>query len=567
MTGFDRSLETMRERSSTDLPDHENMNFPTPIRDVSRMGQPSCTTTFGIEFEFVLAFHEDMLASVMSEYNIDATVVKDLTEYQHRNLLGRYARHPIANAAYDERLRYPSWALHVPESDVICSRELHRDMFVSSISGDRQWLRRYVMEPLLVTKRCLESAGLSCNAVGWIEPDPHHLDDNEKAKVPFSGQGRDVMMRSSDVDYSQWTIANDHTLIGALRSQLSDHLAKRGVPVAHMTHWDSAGIELLCPVFRLDEKAEAFRQIQRYMNALDGKPTCMMESVWASTHVHVGFDFERPEDIPMSLLQHLAYILVVHEDLLSKCHPKSRSGVERPKGLPLEVDRAILDDEDFDPEEEAFTETTPPPTEEELDMENEGIVLAIEAEYTGGDNVESNARYLRTKLRSHSHQSLLDATRDAIFMENGNIFDLVKLLRRPKDPLVPDGHRHRGYIYNFANLWALAKNDTPWKPIKPTVEFRQHACTTDVVVIKHWVTLIEAIVRMAESKATSTMQANGTFAEREASKYPSSWPYDNVPELCVTFLGLDEEEGSYWQRSFELYKDDRTLDDAMADSI
>ncbi|KIV77517.1 hypothetical protein PV11_09307 [Exophiala sideris] len=542
------------------------MDVSTLTSDVLHMGQPSCTTTFGIEFEFVLAFHGDMLASVMSEYNIDATIVKDLTDYQHRNILGRYARHPIANAAYDERLRYPSWALHVPESDVVCRRELHRDMFVSSVSGGRQWLRRYVMEPLLVAKRCLESAQLSCNAIGWMEPDPHHLDDSETADVSYPGKGRDVMMRSSNTDYSQWTITNDHTLIGALRSQLSDHMIKRGVLLDQVQHWDSAGIELLSPVFRLDEKAEAFRQIQRYMNALDGKQTCMMESVWASTHVHVGFDFEAPEDMPVSLLQHLAYILVMHEDLLSKCHPKSRSGVERPKTILPEHDPDIYD-EDFDPEEEAFTETTPPPTEEELDMENEGIVLAIEAEYTGGDNVESNARYLRTKLQSHSHQSLLDATRDAIFMENGNIFDLVKLLQKPKDPLVPNGHRHRGYIYNFANLWALAKNDTPWKPIKPTVEFRQHACTTDVVVIKHWVTLIEAIVRMAESKATSTMQANGTFAEREASKYPSSWPYDNVRELCVTFLGLDEEEGWYWQSRFELYSDDRPLDDAVAEPI
>ncbi|KAI1619430.1 hypothetical protein EDD37DRAFT_217138 [Exophiala viscosa] len=543
MTGFDRTSEPVRQLSSNVLPDHESIKQSNLARGGSRIGRPSCTTTFGIEFEFVLAFQEDLLISVMPEHNIDATIVKDLTDYQHRNLLGRYARHPIDNPAWDGRLRYPSWALHVPESDVVCEAALHRDMFVSSISRGKQWLRRYVMEPLLVARRCLESAGLNCNAIGWIEPGFHPLDDCKEALI--SSASGSIILRSSNVDYTAWTITNDHTLVGALRSQLSDRLILRGVSVDQVPHWDSAGIEVLSPVFRLEEKENAFRQIQRYMVAFEGKQTCMMESVWASTHVHIGFDFGRPADMPMSLLQHLAYILVMHEDLLAKCHPRSRSGIGRPR----QVDPVTLDDEDSAPEEDAFTVTTPPPTDEQLDMENERIVLAIEAEYTGGDNIESNARYLRNQLQSQSPRSLSDATRNAIFRANGDIFDLVKLLQRPKDPLIPDGHRHRGYIYNFANLWALAKNETPWKPIKPTVEFRQHACTTDILVIKHWVTLLEAIVRMAESKATSTMRGNGTFAEREAGKYPSSWPYNSMREFCVTFLGLSVEEGMYWQSS------------------
>jgi hypothetical protein len=126
-------------------------------------------------------------------------------------------------------------------------------------------------------------------------------------------------------------------------------------------------------------------------------------------------------------------------------------------------------------------------------------------------------------------------------------------------------------MYNFANLWALAKGETPWKPIKPTIEFRQHACTLDVEVVRHWVTLLEAIVKVAAKKAAQSTQHNNltaldptrSFAEREASKYPvlssSSlpWPCETMNDFCVRFLGLDDEEGYYWQARYEQFKDDR----------
>lgn len=530
---------------------------------------PVRATTFGIEFEFILAFKHDLLKSILDGYNIEADIIKQFTDNEHKHLLGEFAMHYEGNSSHNCRLRYPSWALHVPEGDVVCQNGLHHGNFVTKVSQGKQWIRRYVMEPLLMVKECLQKAQLPCNVIGWVEPDPSNLNNPQKAEIPFPGKGEHAMMRKSIVDYTYWTVTNDHTLIGALRSQLQEHLEKQGVPNDEVVSWDSCGVELVSPVFDLETKTEAFQQVGRYLGSLIGKDMSLLESIWASTHVHIGFDFEAPDDMPMLLLQHLAYILVLHEDLLSNCHPKSRSAIEIPNASPSEPVLEDFDDEEFDPD--APFEPPPSPSEEEKEQENEAKVLAFEDEYTGVGNVDSNARYLRKQLASQSPRHQLHEIRDKIFQEKGTIFDLVELLQRPKNPSDIHGDRHRGYMYNFANLWALAKGQTPWKPIKPTIEFRQHACTQDVEAIQHWVNLLEALVRAAETKAAQTTQFNGSsplettrpFAEREASKYPSSsstslpWPHETMNSFCVRFLGLDLDEADYWQARFDRCKDDR----------
>jgi hypothetical protein len=448
-------------------------------------------------------------------------------------------------------------------------------MFISCMSNGKQWLRRYVMEPLLIARECFDHAKLDTNVVGWVEPDPQRRNDPGSARIPYPDQEDGIVLRKSAVDYTKWTLTNDHTLVGALRTQLAEHLLERQTSEEEVTDWDSAGIELISPTFELEKKDEAISQVGMYLDALDGERCTILESVWTSTHVHFGFNFVKPTDMPILLLQHLAYILVLHEDLLSQCHPRSRCGAQVKKADTQEPEVDMMDDgeidfdEDFDPDA-PWPESPPPPTEEELGMENEAVVLGFEAEFTGVGNVDSNAQYLRSRLPSHDQQSQEIAIREWIFQEDGDIFDLVELLQRPKDPSDPQGHRHRGYMYNFANLWALARNDTPWKPIKPTVEFRQHAGTRDAETVGHWVTLVEAIVKTAERKAnqqtpsssSGSLGTSTTFAKREASKYPSAtttalpWPCESMRDFCV-FLGLDEMEGEYWQGRFERYKDDR----------
>ncbi|KIW50697.1 hypothetical protein PV05_09485 [Exophiala xenobiotica] len=556
--------EAAEEPLSSDVPSTKKSKQKASKPGGDETGGLVRATHFGIELELVLVFREDQLKAVLSDHNIDADIVKRFTSNDHANLLAIDPMQP----AYDVRHRYPSFALHVTADDIICNRSLHLGMFVNKVSGDRRWLRRYVMEPLLVARKCLSAAKLDSNVIGWISLDPQYPRDPTKAEIQFPKEGEDTMIRKGLVDYTEWTLTNDHTLVGALRGQMLDSLSSKGLQVDQISNWDSTGVELISPIFELEHKDDAFAQIQQYLAALNGKDVLVMESVWASTHVHVGFNFDKPEDMPILLLQHLAYILVLHEDLLSKCHPRSRCGAKPPSPQAdvgdLSNEQSDFDDfDDFDPDA-PLPPRSPSPTEEELEKENEKKVLDREAQYTGFGNVESNAEYLRTQvLHNITARNQPRVIRDSIFKEGGSIFDLVKLLQKP-DPK-DENHRYRGYMYNFANLWTLAKNETPWKPIKPTLEFRQHACTTDVNVIRHWVTLLEAIARTAERKAASTKQHSGilldatrTYAEREASKYPSaSWPFESMSEFSVRLLDLDADEGLYWQDRYERYKDDR----------
>ncbi|KAL6250702.1 hypothetical protein RBB50_003005 [Rhinocladiella similis] len=550
------------DASLLDQPKNSTAQTTSVASEDENQNAPICATTFGIELEFCLAFREELLRTILQEYNIEADIMKTFTTLQHDDLLGKLATNPLPNPALENRLRYSSWALHVPQDDLGCQKNLHREMYANLINKDKQYLRRYVMEPLLVAQKCLNTACLDSNVVGWVEPDKDYPTDPSKAELRFPGTGQNILVRRAVADYSKWTLTNDYTLVGALRSQLADNLRTRHIPTQQISTWDSTGVELITPIFELKNKRRAFQQIEEYLGALNTPDTFVMDSVWASTHVHVGFNFDKPEDMPILSLQHLAYMLVLHEDLLSKCHPRSRCGAELPKSVTEEPSWEEID-EDF----ELDAPLPPEPTEDELEREHEDAVLAWEAQYTGADNVDSNYWYLHGKLLAqaptHEHPGII---RDCIFKEQGHILDLIGNLQKP-DPKKP-GNVHRGYMYNFANLLAVEKNATSWKSIKPTVEFRQHACTTDIGVIQHWVILLEAIVRKAEAFASTTTHrttestnTTHTYAEREASKYSSactsSWPYTDMKSFCADFLNLQDEEGRYWQTRYEQYKDDR----------
>lgn len=424
-------------------------------------------------------------------------------------------------------------------------------MFFNKSGNERKWLRRYLMEPLLIAKDKLDGNGLDSNIAGWIYPfdeisfpQPDNIDQS-------------IMLHKEKPDYTKWTLTNDHTIIGALPSQLRTHLQGRKVPDNDIANWDSYGIEMISPVYELKKKKEAMEEIRTYLKALNTVDSSTFGSTWTSIHVHIGFNFEKFDDMPTLVLQHLAYILVLHEDLLSKCHPRARSGIPLPKKAEPEESEYIDDEEDFDPN--APWELPPQPTEEELEQENENAVRAFEGEYTGvypgAENVNSNARYLRKQLASRPAHSQDQALNDAIFKKDGTIYDLVDVFQHKDNK----GRTYRGYMYNFANLVNLASNEASWKSIKPTVEFRQHACALDISTLKHWVSLLEAIVRKAEKMAKES--TGGAYAEIEAGKYPvatgAPWPHQDMKSFCTTFLGLSNEDGDYWQARFEKHKDDR----------
>ncbi|KIW94530.1 uncharacterized protein Z519_04506 [Cladophialophora bantiana CBS 173.52] len=91
---------------------------------VGNAGTSICATHFGIELESVLAFKKDPLESTISEYNLDTNIIKTPADYEHRSLLE--LDEITTNPSYDCRWRSPSWALHVPETDIVCQSKLHK---------------------------------------------------------------------------------------------------------------------------------------------------------------------------------------------------------------------------------------------------------------------------------------------------------------------------------------------------------------------------------------------------------------------------------------------------------
>lgn len=546
-----------KRRATSSSPSKSTGSKKTKALDVTNSDadqrRPISATTFGIEFELILAFHEDILQMILSDYNIEAEILKTFDADQHGQLLGEYGNLFPSNHSHNFGRQYPSWGLHVPDTDAIFETNHYHQKYPTSLL-ENGVLRRYVMEPLLIAKHYLDNQNLPCNTVGWAQS------DGETPVEDYPNQPDNILIRNSALDYTKWTLTNDDTLIGALKSQITSHLSTKDIEQDTCSSWDSHGIELISPIFTLAKKDEALGQIANYLRALDSAHSTILPSVWASTHVHIGFDYKNPSDISTPLFQHLAYILLLHENLITKCFPRSRSGI-------------MID------EPKTSSELAMPSDPEEATAKDEQHVLSMEAKYTGIDNVESNLEYFRdqTGLDPSTTTQQGRTMEDHIFQEHASIFSLIRLLQK-SDPHRNqageyDAPRFRGYIYNFANLWAFAEGVTTHKPTKPTVEFRQHDCTTEPGVVKHWIIFLEALVRVAEEKSLQTTKFNSKteldttkpYSVQQRDKYPTrersshSWAYDNMYQFCSRFLGLDKEEATYWQGRFDLHKDDRPV--------
>ncbi|KAK5064432.1 hypothetical protein LTR84_000265 [Exophiala bonariae] len=552
------SNHTQKRRATSSSPPQSMESKKTTTLDVTSLNadqkRPICATTFGIEFELILAFHEDMLKTTLSDYNIEAKIRKTFEYEKHAELLGQYGNLFLSNHSHNFDRQYPSWALQVPKTDAILETNHYHLKYPTSLQKS-DVLRRYVMEPLLIAKRGLDINALPCNAVGWAQS------NGQTSVEVYPNQLENILIRNTSLDYTKWTLTNDDTLIGALKSQITSYLSKKNINKDSWSSWDSHGIELISPIFTLTKKDEALEQIGKYLKALDSTQLTILPSVWASTHVHIGFDYSSASHISTPLFQHLAYILLLHEDLISKCFPKSRSGI-------------------IAKEPKTPTEPITPFDSEDATANDEQRVLSMEAKYTGIDNVESNLEHFcdQTGVDLNSTEQQDNTMEDHIFQEQCSIFSLIRLLQKC-DPHKSqefgewDAPRFRGYIYNFANLWAFAEGGTNDKPAKPTVEFRQHDCTTEPGVIKHWIIFLEALIRVAEEKSLETtkfysktqLDMTKPYSAQQRDKYPTregssySWAYDNMYQFCARFLGLDKEEATYWQGRFDLHKDDRPM--------
>jgi len=106
---------------------------------------------------------------------------------------------------------------------------------------------------------------------------------------------------------------------------------------------------LISPVF--DTPSDPFPQIKTVLSTLPGNSKSLhgCGSTWfAGHHVHVGLPREKwPPSLRLATLQHLAYILLLYEPIISNLHPLHRrpyADPEAPQYIDLEPNHKTLDD-------------------------------------------------------------------------------------------------------------------------------------------------------------------------------------------------------------------------------
>ncbi len=118
---------------------------------------PKIVTTFGVDLEFVLAFHEGGLLDILEQHDPPTEIKKYLNETEHVSLIGNFPR-----SVHYQRSHFPSWGMYDPPNDRKYDPVLifaSRPMLNPDPSYGR--IRRYFMEPLLIAQKIL---GIDCPA-------------------------------------------------------------------------------------------------------------------------------------------------------------------------------------------------------------------------------------------------------------------------------------------------------------------------------------------------------------------------------------------------------------------
>ena len=248
---------------------------------------------------------------------------------------------PVDFPSHARRTRWPEWVLKVGEDDE-CISDGPITPGVPAYEYQEDLYRPYLLEPLLIAQGALAAANCSASVIGDTNDYPN------PSPALLSGQVAHVIcVGRADLDFRKWNLTNDRSLIGATKAELRTKLGWL-VNESNQNEWDSHGVELISRVFAHSDRLNACKEIHKYLTALthkvstppssasnsSSKPSFPVDakygafdSVWAGTHVHVGFNAENPADISLPFLQHLVFILLVNEPLISKLHPKYRSGI------------------------------------------------------------------------------------------------------------------------------------------------------------------------------------------------------------------------------------------------
>lgn len=273
-------------------------------------------TTSGIEFEACLVYSEETLQNVLREYHINHMAIIKGHPLPYDASINTDGL--LCPAFESERCRqhYPSWRLAVSceEADLF-----HHMSNTSSFTQENQHIRRLFMEQLLVAKKALAMNDLKASVCGLIcRPDI-------LPGASSSSPGDHLVCPYDKVDYTKWTLTNDCSLAGSLPSQII--AAINSINAGNIRQHNSSGLEIITPIFHFADLDASCDEIDAYLGAISNEKTChAMTSVWVGMHVHVGVAAHISHSQNEAFIRNLLYILLLHEDLITQCFPRNRSG-------------------------------------------------------------------------------------------------------------------------------------------------------------------------------------------------------------------------------------------------
>ena len=583
--------------------DISRVRASTPLHSFHSQAQ-----SWGVELEFVLAFHRERLQRVLDQYEEKRRPqIVPVSEVRHDSVL-QNARLMVENEAHG-REKWPAWVLRVKPSDRASMVQLERghevDWHKYRIPGledltkderDRPFHRTYALEPLLIAQDILFKVGLQPQIIGgrinkampgedepFLELFERLPADQRNALFPHMTPAVVAQLKLG-LNYDKWILTKDFSVFPATQGQIR---AALGLPEHEKKNWNSDGVELISRKYSYEEITRGCKKLERYLQQLGNHgPTtgndavadsdcenevsniprdalgsertwAALESVFAGTHVHVGLNWSKPEHFNFDLLRHLAFLIVTNEHLLSNLHPYRRRA----------------DATTFTPIQPVFSPGRKPSEKEEI------RVAELEEKFVTGTSLHSNRKVFEKYVNSKYPKTLQDRdlwTRARTVFFNPNLseqqfFYAVQLNR--VGGLSHGSVVDLGRIYEFWRHSRLSPGEQQDRTLRPcTVEFRQHGCTLSAEDVEYWVRFLFALVRLAEKRAQQDTDWQDqdlygneydTEQDEQIAKYPppssngAGGPAYSLDELLgPANLDLPAADMTYWQWRFAVRSED-----------
>jgi hypothetical protein len=263
-------------------------------------------TSFGLEPELKFALYEDQLVNILKQRHLTRShIVKEIPTAIKKEIGLRNHGHPPLYL--DSRLGHRGWVLRIDRTDSSTDWQ--------SKDGSRANVvyryRTYWSEPLYVLKSILRHS------------------KNYTIDVALS-----TTSTSPRTSFEERKVVNDHSLVPAGKAEMNSVL-EDCITEKEVVNWDNTGSELVTPIMHRLGNGIDFDEIRLYLErskVISRSNFGIFPSKYGALHLHVGFADSADRFL---VLQHLAFIMLQYEHLLTKLFPLYRNDslANLPRGL------------------------------------------------------------------------------------------------------------------------------------------------------------------------------------------------------------------------------------------